>query len=170
MKQIINNRYLKSASFNSYDELNKYVTSLKVKNGLNLQDTFGENYYCYTSIDSLTSENEFYITFSTDEKEEYLSVLLWDTANLFLLNSGTKLYFITCDLTIIGSFEITSPLVGLYVLTNDRILILEETTLRVVNSNGKIDREELFDLMLNFHMEGNRLSIMTEENEHVYVL
>ncbi len=170
MKQIIKNRYLKSVSFNSYNELNEYVKSLKVKNELALKDSFGDYYYCYSFIDSLTSENEFCITFSTDEREENLSILLWDAMDLFILNSGVKIYFITHDLTIINSFDITSPLVGLQVLNGDKILILEEATLRVISSNGKIEQEELFDLMLDFHLEGSKLSITTEGYKKNYIL
>jgi hypothetical protein len=170
MQQIIKNRYLKATSFNSHNELNEYVKNLKVKNGLDLKDSFGDYYYCYSFINSLTSENEFWITFSTDEKEENLSILLWDAMDLFILNSGVKIYFIAQDLTIINSFDITSPLVGLQVLNNDKILILEEATLRVISSNGKIEQEELFDLILNFHLEGNKLSITTEEYEKKYTL
>ena len=170
MKQIIKNRYLKLVSFNSYNELNEYVMSLKVKNELELKDSFGDYYYCYSFIDSLTSEHELYITFSTDEKEENLSILFWDAMELFILNSGMKIYFITHDLTILSSFDITSPLVGLMVLNSNKILILEEATLKVISSNGKIEQEELFDLMLNFQLEGSKLSITTEGYKKNYTL
>ena len=170
MKQIFKNRYLKVTSFNSHNELNEFVNNLKVKSNLDLKDSFGDYYYCYSFINSLTSEKEFCITFSTDEKVENLSILVWDAMGLFILYSGVKIYFIAQDLTIVNSFDITSPLVGLQVLNNDKILILEEVTMKVIGANGKIQQEDHFDLILNFHLEGNKLSITTDEYEKNYIL
>jgi hypothetical protein len=170
MKQILRNKYLKSESFNSFDALVNYTANLNRNNRLDLEDSFGDTYYCYLLLDSLTSAKEFCITFSTDEKEEDLNFLFWEVANLFVLHNGPKIYFIAHDLTIISAFDVTSPLIGLHVFDDNKILILEETTFRLINSSGRVLQEELFDLVLDFKLENNKLRVITDENSKVYML
>ncbi len=114
MKQIFKNQYLESISFKSNIELNKYITNSKLRNGLNLNESFGDYFYCYLFRNSLTSDNEFYISFSTDEKEKKLNLLFWDFMKIYILDTGVKVYFIRYQLTILKSLDITSSLVGLY--------------------------------------------------------
>lgn len=170
MKQIFKNQYLKSVCFNSSGELIDYLGKIKVQSQVDLNDTFGDYHYCYLFVNSLTQVNEFCITFSTDETEENLSILFWSEKNLLILNSGARIHFVSWLARIIASVEISSPLVGLQLLNNKKLLILEETTLRVVGSDGNIEQEQLFDLMTNFRLEGSKLTVITDENTQVYLL
>ncbi len=168
MKQVIQNRYLKGFSFSSSEEALTFSNSQKVNKSLSLEKTFGDNYYCYVCYHSLTQERLFTLSFSSDESEDNLSVLYWN--NLLVLDTGKNIYLIDETVNIIASLEITTPLVGLYVISNKKLLVLEEAFIRVINNNGEVVKSELTDLIENFSIEDNLLSVYTSEERRVIKL
>ncbi len=168
MKQIIENRYLKAFKFSSLEEASTFFNNQKAKRSLSIEDTFGENYYCYVCYHSLTREKQFILSFSSDESVDNLNFLYWDS--LLVLDTGKNIYLIDESLNIKKSFEITTTLVGLYLINNEKLVLLEEAFLRVVNYKGQIVKSELFDLIENFSIKDNILSIQTSEETKVIVL
>lgn len=170
MKQIIKNRYIKSWSFTSPQELSYFIGDQKFKNKLSLEDTFGTFFNCYIGFDSLTQEKLFVITFQSYSKDDGLNFMYWDEEKLFVMNSDEKIYFIDHQLNIKFSFEITTPLIGLFLISDNKLLILEEAFFRLVNSYGKILKDALFDSILAFSLVDNKLIIKTQEVDNIYIL
>lgn len=165
MKLIIGNRYLKTFKFSSSKEAKNFLDRQGSKPVLDLKETFGDNYFCYVCYHSLTSESLFILTFSSDIDEESLNFLFWDKHELLVLDTGEYIYLIDGDLSIVAFFEVTTPLVGLFLISENRLLILEEAFLRLVDSEGRVIKSELFDLMVDFSLNNNYLIVKTDEGE-----
>lgn len=168
MKQIIKNSYIKAFKFTSSQESSTFVSNQGTKKHLSIDDTFGDNYYCYVSYHSLTKEKQFTLSFNSDENEDNLNFLFWD--GLFVLDTGKNIYLIDESLTIKTSLEITTPLMGLYLISKEKLLVLEEAYMRVVNYKGDIVKSELFDLIEDFSIKDNLLSIQTSEENKIIEL
>lgn len=168
MKQIIGNRYLKGFRFSSSEESLAFLNNQKAKIILSIEETFGENYYCYVCYHSLTREKQFVLSFSSDESEDNLNFLFW--GSIFVLDTGKNIYLIDETLNIKTSLEITTPLVGLYLINKEKLLLLEETYMRVVDCKGQIVKSELFDLIEDFNIKENTLSIQTNKENKIIEL
>lgn len=170
MKQIIENRYLNGFKFSSSEEASTFFNNQNAKRSLSIEDTFGENYYCYISYHSLTKEKQFILCFSSDDSEGNLNFLFWDDQKMLVLDTGKNIYLIDDNFNIKASFEITTPLIGLYLINKDKLLLLEEAYLRVIDCEGKISKSELFDLIEDFNIKGNVLSIQTSQENLIFKL
>lgn len=170
MKQVFKNRYLKGFKFSSSQELSTFLGNQGTGNSLTIKDTFGDNYYCYVCYHSLTKEKQFVLSFSSDENEEDLNVLFWDEHKIFILDTGKNIYLIDDNLNIKSSFEVTTPLIGLYLINVDSLLLLEEAFMRVVDHNGGILKREVFDLIEDFSVKDNYLFIQTSEESKTFEL
>lgn len=164
MNQIINNKFVRVFNFSSSSEADYFLQNQKVNNILSLEDTFGEYDYCVVCGNSLTRKIEFVLSFKSDEKDENLNLLFWQEPHLIVLHTGRGLYLIDGKLTVIATFEITTPLVGLFLTSGNNLLVLEEASYRLIDSTAKILSGELFDLMENFSLDGNKLSVHTYDN------
>jgi hypothetical protein len=168
MKQIIGNKYLKSHTFSSSGEASTFFNNQVAKKTLSIDDAFGNNYYCYVCCHSLTKEKQFVLSFSSDENEDNLNFLFWNTS--FVLDTGKNIYLIDENLNIKMSFEITTPLIGLYLINDERLLLLEEAFMRVISFSGQILKSELFDLAENFSIKNNLLYIQTSDENRIIEL
>lgn len=168
MKQIIDNRYIKVFKFASSQEASTFAVNQETKNCLSIDDEFGDSYYCYVGYHSLTREKQFVLSFSSDENEDKLNFLYWD--DLLVLDTAKNIYLIDKNLNIKASLEITTPLVGLYLINSEKLLLLEEAYLRVINYKGEIIKAELFDLIEDFSIKDNLLLIQTSEENKVIEL
>jgi hypothetical protein len=79
-----------------------------------------------------------------------LIFLFWN--NTLVLGTGKNIYLIDENLNVKTSLDVTTPLIGLYLVNNEKLLLLEESYVRVVNYNGEIIKSELFDLIENFNI------------------
>jgi len=168
MKQVIENRYIKAFKFASSKEASTFVDNQDTKKNLFIEGTFGDYYYCYVCYHSLTREKQFVLSFSSDESADILNLLYWN--GLIVLDTGRNIFLIDEILNIKASIEITTPLVGLYLINQERLLVLEEAYMRVINYNGEIVKSELFDVMEDFSIKGNFLSIKTEDENKIIEL
>ncbi|WPQ66290.1 hypothetical protein SIO70_15625 [Chitinophaga sancti] len=168
MKQIIENRYLKAFGFSSVEEATTFYNNQKVERSLSIEDGSGDNYYCYVCCHSLTREKQFVLSFSSDKSEDNLNFLFWNS--MIVLDTGRNIYLIDENLSIKTSFEITTSLVGLYLINDERLLLLEEAYMRVIDYRGQILKSELFDLIDDFSIKGNVLSLQTNDNNKVIEL
>jgi hypothetical protein len=168
MKQVIGNRYLKVFSFCSSDESSIFFHNQKVVCSLSLDSTFGENHYCYVCYHSLTKEKLFVLSFSSDKREDDLNFFFWD--NLLVLDVGTSIYLLDKNLSIIASYETSICLIGLYLINNDRLLILEEASFKVINQIGQIIMNVSLDLIEDFSINGSLLTIQTNGENRVIEL
>jgi hypothetical protein len=170
MKQVIKNQYLKGFRFSSLQEASTFLGNQAIKKCLALGDTYGDNYYCYICYNSLTAEKQFVLSFSSDESDENLNFLFWDERELLVLDTGKNIYLIDNNLFVKAFFEITTPLIGLYLINNSELLLLEEGFMRLVDYNGKILESELFDLIEDFAIKDSRLVIQANGEQKVFEL
>jgi hypothetical protein len=168
MNQIINNIYVKIFNFTYLQELLTFVGNQFVEKKLFIENSSGDNYYCCIGYHSLTKEKKFLLSFSSYELEDRLDFLYWDKS--FILSTNDNIYLIDEDLKIKTSFEINTSLVGLYLLNKDRVLILDEYSYKIINSKGDILDTKIFDLIENFSITDNILSIQTNNDETVIEL
>ncbi len=168
MKQIIHNAFVRGFKFSSFPEMSSFIERQDFQNSLNVEESYGCYYYCYIFYDSLTMKKQFILTFESDEEEDSLNLLYWDS--ILVLDTGKKIVLIDKTFKIVASIEITTPLIGLYVINNELLLLLEEAYMRTVNPKGEIIKSELFDLIENFRFEDNTLSITTNEGQKVISL
>jgi hypothetical protein len=168
MKQIIENKYLKGFKFLSPEESLAFSNNQKAEKYLSIEDSFGDNYYCYVCYHSLTKEKQFVLSFSSDESEDNLNCLFWES--LLVMDTGKNLYLIDENLNIKAYLEITTPLIGLYLINKEKFLLLEEGYMRIIDCNGQILKSESFDLIEDFSIKNNLLSIQTSEENKVIEL
>jgi hypothetical protein len=168
MKLIVKNIYIQTFKFTSSREASTFMSSQASGKNLSIDDTFGDNYYCYVGYHSLTKVKQFILSFGSEENEDSLCFLIWD--DLFVLNTGKNIYLIDESLSVKTSLEITTPLVGLFLVSKDKLLVLEEAYMRIVNNNGDIVNSELFDVIQDFSIKDNLLSIQTSEENRVIKL
>ncbi len=169
MKIIFNNMYIKSFKFESFREFSSFINNQKGKT-LSLEQSRGDIYYCYIFHHALTQEKLLMIHFCSDRMENNLSLLVWNNNKLIALDTGSNIYFINEEYNITTSFEITTPLIGLYQTNGNNLLILEEADLKLVTPNGHILKNESFDVIENFTIENNVISIKTNEKTMVFEL
>lgn len=170
MKQIVRDKYLKIFKFSSSQEATTFLRSQDTKNVLSIDDTLGDTHFCYVCFHSLTHKKQFILYFSSDEDDNSLNFLFWEKHKMLVLDTGNGIYLINDSLNITASFEITTPLIGLYLIDDDRLLILEEAFLRLINSEGKILKSELFDLIVELKIENGQLFMQTNEGNKVFDL
>lgn len=168
MNQIICNKYIKAYKFASSQEASTFAGNQITKNYLSIDDVAGDSYYCYVGYHSLTREKQFVLSFSSDENEDNLNLLYWD--DLLVLDTAKNIYLIDKSLKIKASIQITTTLVGLYLISKEKLLVLEEAYMRVINCKGEIIKTELFDLIEDFSIKDNLLSIQTNEENKVIEL
>jgi hypothetical protein len=167
MRQIFKNRFIKSYLFRSADELSRFIQNLGSVKDLWLDDSIGENYICYVCRNSLTRKVLFCLSFCTESQEDDLNFIYWHDSKLMVIETGKWIYLINEDLSIIKSLEITSPIVGLLITNGNKLLILEETYVRLVDFEGTVLMEQLFDLIEDFDFNGNTLTVKTAEGTEV---
>lgn len=169
MKQIIENRYLKGFRFSSSEEALFFYSNQNAKKTLFIADTYGENHYCYVCYHSLTKEKQFVLFFSSDENEDNITFLFWN--RLLVLGAGENIYLIDNEaLKISSMFEVTTTLIGLYLVNKEQLLLLEEAYMRVVDRTGKIVMDEKFDLIEEFSIEEGFLQIQTSHQNKIIKL
>lgn len=89
---------------------------------------------------------------------------------MVVLDTGANIYLIDEELNVVTSIEVTSPLIGLYVIDNEKILILEEIFIRIVDCKGQIIKSHSSDLIEGFSIQENSLYIQTSEGSRTIVL
>ncbi len=171
MKCIIENLYFKSYHFTTKQEALFFLNQQKTKKYLFLDETDGDHLYCYTCLDSLTNEVRFLIFFYSYKLEETLNLLFWPREDILVLDTGGYIYLIDIKLNIKTSINIVSSLVGIYLITPKELLVLEEISMKIIDFNGTILKEEFFDIIENFSINGDILSIQTEhEIKHIKLI
>jgi hypothetical protein len=168
MKLVVGNRYLKAFRFSSSHDALMFMGNQHAEKSLSIEDTVGDNYFCYVSYHSLTSKKEFVLSFSSDDPEDKLNFIFWDEHKKLVLDTGRLIYLIDENLVINASFDITSPLIGLYFVGKDKLLLMEEAFLRLIDYTGKILMSELFDLVEDFSIKNGLLSIQTSTENKVF--
>ena len=167
MRHVFKNRFIKSYLFRSADEQSRFVQNLGMVKDLWLDDSIGENYLCYVCRDSLSRKVLFCISFCTENQEEDLNIIYWHESSLMVIETGKRVYLVNEDLFIINSLDVTSPIVGFLITNTNNLLIMEEASVRLVDFEGKILLEELFDLIEDFDLNGSTLTIKTAKETEV---
>ncbi len=167
MKYIFKNKYLLINKFGSSKEALDYFNNTDVRKKISLEESYGEYYYCLICYNSLTKEKIFAIKFSADENEIDLSVLFCDEL-LFVMSTGKNIYLIDEELKITTCIEITTPLMGLYLTKGNNLIILEETSCKLIDMKGGIIKEKMFDLIENYRIEDTKLYIHTSDKCEVF--
>ncbi len=157
-------------TFSSFQERKVFLSNQETKNVLSIDETFGDNYLCCICYHSLTNEKQFVLSFNSDEDEENLNFLFWDKHKTCILDTGRCIYFIDDLLNPVASFELTTPLVGLYLVEEDKLLLLEEAFFRVVNFRGTLLKSASFDLIVDFSIDNNKLTIQTSKGSQSFGL
>jgi hypothetical protein len=172
MRYFFGNKRIKTIAFSSNEEMLFYTSQHTIKHIVTLEDSFGDVSYMHILYEALTAEKKIAICFSSDEAESRLNLLFWPNNHIFVMDTGRKIYTLSEDFQLNRQFnlDINSPLIGLYITKSNNLLVLEEASLRIVDSSGKILRSELFDLVENFTLENEQLSIQTSEGNAVFDL
>lgn len=163
MKQIFQNRFLRSIQFSNSGEELAFLKQVPVERVLSIDLDDGQNPICYIGYDSLTQSIEFVLSFRSESNEEDLNLIFWQDRIIF--DSGRLVFFVSNELELKASLELTTPLIGFHLVSDNELLILEEAFLRVVNKNGLILRSESFDLITETTLEKNRLVLQTERGQ-----
>lgn len=160
MKQIFQNRSIRSFQFTNSVEESAFLERISPKRIVTVDESCGQNSICLVGSNSLTNDVEFVVSFRSDCNEEDLNLVFWN--DLMIVDSGKKVFFVGDEIVVRTSIELTSPLIGLYVISDDELLILEETYMQIVDRAGRILRSELFDLITSTTIEKNRLVLQTD--------
>lgn len=171
MKTIIKNIYVKEYCFSSYREQALFLDNINSQKQLVLENTYEELYYCYVFYNSITQEKELTLSFSSDFTKENISICFWINKNIVIVSFDSFVYFIdNKECKVIEEIDLTSPLIGIYQIDDDKILILEETYIRTIDPNGKIIQDMKTDLIENFNIQDDILYVFAEDNKYIYKL
>lgn len=171
MNIIVDNYRVKEFFFRTFPEQRTFLNNLDNSQILELEDTFGDYYYCYIFCNSITGEKKIVLSFSCDLTPDEISVCFWSGKKIVLLYLGQCFYLIDYnDNLIIKSIDATSPIIGFYQINNDNMLILEETYIRTINTNGDILKKMTTDLIVDYYIKNNNLYAYSEYREYVYQL
>ena len=163
MKYIVNNAYIESYSFLKVLEIKQFIQKQSIPK-LILEQDYGDNYFCYIFHDALTQEKKFLLSFSTYVKEDNIYFLFWNEYTIWVIYTGRYVYIIDDKIQVRIFFEITTPLVGMYLLPHNKaVLILEETQVRVIDHNGEILKDDNIGFVESFDIHEGLLSIYTED-------
>jgi hypothetical protein len=162
MKQIVKNRIIKAFSFRTLEEQSVFSRNQGPLKDLWLGGSNGEYYISYQFCDSLTGKALFLLSFCGEKSDGELNLLQWIESKLIVTETDREIHLINEDLSIIASLDITTPLIGFHLTAGNNLVILEEASVRLVDFEGKIIMEELFDLVESFSLDGNVLIITTD--------
>jgi hypothetical protein len=165
MKQIINNKYITSYTFHSCKEVTVFNNNQTIEKKLILNETYGDYYYTYICRHSLTGEKLFLLSFSSETVENELSFLFWD--NSFILHTGKSIYLLDENICTKAKFEITTPLIGLFLTNSNKLLILEQTFFWLIDSLGEILKSEICGFIENYYIEVDVLHIINDEGKEI---
>ncbi|UTA66457.1 hypothetical protein [Emticicia sp. 21SJ11W-3] len=168
MNQIVNNIFIKTYKFNSSREASTFLNNQVTDKILYLNGTYGDYYYCSVGYHSLTREKKFVLAFDSDFREDNLNLLFWD--NSLVLDTGRSIYFIDENLNVKAQIEFSGLLNGLYLINVEKLLVLGEIFLTVINYDGVVVMDESFDRIEHFNIKDNVLSIQTSEENKVFQL
>ncbi len=166
MKIICHNLWISFFVTKSYREFTDQVIAKKVDKNIDLdKDKNGIYYYCIWGKDSLTQENKFSVTFSSDYDENSISFLVWD--KLFILSTGAELFFIDSNsMEIKCLFAFFTPLIGLHITKDNNLVVLEELSCKILSCEGKIIKEYQFkDTIEDFYLKEDCLNITIADEE-----
>lgn len=165
MLQIFQNRFLRGYQFPNSVEQEAFIERVSAARVLSIDKSDGQNPICYVGRNSLTHEAEFVLSFRSDHNEENLNVVFWNDQIIF--DSGSMVYFVTADLVLQASLELTSGLIGLHVISDSKLLILGEADLQIVDMNGRILKSESFDRVSGAAIIGDKLVLDTDSGERL---
>jgi len=163
MRQIFKNRFIKPYFFGSSNELSRFVRNLGEVKELWLEDSVGANYVCYVCRESLSGEVIFCLSFCSEEEVNDLNLIHWSKANLMVVETGKTVQLINEDLIVIKVLDLTYPVIGFQITPMNNLLVLEEGSMRLVDFEGKVLMEKVFDLIEDFELDGNTLIVKTAE-------
>lgn len=165
MRQIFQNRFLRGYQFSNSIEQATFVENVSATRVLTIEESDGQNPICYVGRNSLSHEAEFAIAFRSDLSEENLNLVSWN--NRIIFDSGCMVYFVTPEIVLQTSLELTSPLIGLHVISESKLLILEEVFMRIVDRDGRILKSESFDLISDVVLENKRIVLSTDNGNQI---
>lgn len=171
MNVIIKNLYVKEYCFGSFREQTLFLNNIHSQKQLALENTYGEFYYCYVFYNSITQEKEFTLSFCSDYIKENINICFWINKNIVIISLDSCIYFINNkEGQVIKEIGLTSPVIGVYQIDDDKILVLEEDYIRTINSHGEIVQDMTTDLIEDFNIQDNVLYVFADNNEYVYKL
>lgn len=171
MNLIVKNLYVKEYCFHSFREQSSFLNNLKSQKQLVLENTFGEFYYCYVFYNSITQENEFTLSFCSDFIEENINICFWGNKNNVIISFDSYIYIIDNKKgQVVKEIGLTSPLIGLYQIDDNKMLVLEEAYIRTVNPYGEIVQDMTTDLIEDFNIQDGILYVFADNNKYIYKL
>lgn len=163
MKIILGNQYPEALQFHSKDEFRFFFESNQSLPKVHLESELVPDYWhCIMWRDSLSLEKAFMISFESEEPLENTSLLIWDSHDRFALNTGAEISLISRDLKIICRIPLVSPLMGLSLMKNEFLIIIEEAIFRVIDRNGDMVQYHEFDLIRGFQLGDSGITIKAE--------
>lgn len=170
MNTIVDNYRVREYFFRTFPEQRTFLKNLDNSQILELEDTYGDYYYCYIFCNSITGEKKIVLSFSCDLTPDEISVCFWSGKKIVLLYLGQCLYLIDYNNLTIKPIDLTSPIIGFYQIDNNNMLVLEETNIRTINTKGEIIKEMTTDLIVDYYIKNNNLYAHSEYREYVYQL
>lgn len=171
MNIIVKNLYVKEYCFGSFREQTLFLNNINSQKQLVLENTYGELYYCYVFCNSITQEKEFALSFCSDFIKENIKICFWINKNIVIICFDSYVYFIdNKEGQVIKEIGLTSPLIGVYQIDDNKMLVLEETYIRTVNPYGEIIQDMTTDLIDDFNIQHDVLYIFADNNKYAYKL
>lgn len=171
MKIIVNNLYVNEYCFNSFREQALFLNNINTQKQLVLENTYGEFYYCYVFCNSFAQEKEFVLSFCSDFIKENISIFLGTNKNVVIISFDSYIYFIDKkEGQVIKEIGLTSPLIGIYQIDDNKILLLEEVYIRTANPYGEIVQNMKTDLIEDFYIQDDMLYVFADNNKYIYKL
>lgn len=168
MKIIIDNKSIVENHFSSLTEAKNFLNSHRSVRTLFLDETFGEHHHALNIVHSLTGETLLNIGYSSEKSPDELKLLIWDKSNRLVVETDESIYILSIDGEIIEKIEIITPVVSLYLIRGN-LLLVEESGIKVVDQQGAILVDKATDLISQLSLNGDKLIISTLEGDKLEV-
>ena len=112
MNTIVDNYRVREYFFRTFPEQRTFLKNLDNSQILELEDTYGDYYYCYIFCNSIIREKKIVLSFSCDLTPDEISVCFWSGKKIVLLYLGQCLYLIDYNNLTIKPIDLTSPIIG----------------------------------------------------------
>lgn len=165
MRIITGNIYIKIYRFNTKQEQLVFANNQEVTS-LSINSNQPEFYYCFMIHDSINQEKKEVIILDTQDQEDKILFISWPLHRLLILKNEDKVYLIDHNYEIKKTIEIFSEIIGFYIIDDNRLLIIEEIGLKIINSSGLILVNKPTNLILKVIIEKNELVVSTEDEEY----
>lgn len=164
MKTIFLNSFFEITSFAELAKCNFFLQQQRCPVCI-IEDSFGDRSFALIQKDSFSGNAVLAVGFSSDTELSELLVFYIPQLSSLIIGTNEFVFFISNKPELLMAIELSTPLVGLRMLDDGNILLLEEGAAYSIKKDGVLNWSHQFDLINSFELTNSILRLETYENK-----